>query len=277
MSKDHFVKINGIHYNARYTKILRLDENTSHNINEVNFEKFKLERLYVNYSKITIFSCKTLNYNFIKILDLSHNILNSICPNLYSLVNLNNLALHHNKITELSESIGQLVNLEELYINSNSLTKIPESIGKLTKLTVLYLDDNLITELPEKINNLTKLQTLTLNKNKLTKLPELFSNLTNLRNFYLEDNMLTNLPNSIKKIKCLPLIDDTSYQLDNLDLDCNFLIFVGTFEKCILLDNLPPSLKKVFFFAVNENYIKSVLKKVPFGCKVYCSNKQIDI
>ena len=50
-----------------------------------------------------------------------------------------NLNLHHNDLTELSPEIGQLTNLPHLDLKSNKLESLPSEIGQLNNLTRLEL------------------------------------------------------------------------------------------------------------------------------------------
>ena len=75
-------------------------------------------------------------------------------------------------------------------------------------------------------------------------------------------------------------IDETSYEINNLDIECSIIIFS---ELKINIGNLPVNIKEIWL----NNLIKNPNIKIPFGCKIKryelwaikdysITNKQID-
>jgi Leucine-rich repeat (LRR) protein len=120
---------------------------------------------------------------------------------------------------------------------------------------------NFLTSLPDSVCNLKKLFVLCLFNNQLTVLPESIGEFPNIEEINLRKNYLTSLPKSILKIKDKLIIDDSSYQLDNFDQSCEFLIFKSLVKP---LDNLPYNLKELWFTRLVNNY----QIKLPFGCVI---------
>jgi Leucine-rich repeat (LRR) protein len=176
-------------------------------------------------------------------------------------INMTELSLSRNQLTTLPESIGELVNLTYLNLYHNQLQVIPESIGKLVNLTYLDLSYNQLTALPEPIGNLINLTNLYLHDNQLTLLPESIGKLVNLRHLYLYGNQLTTLPKSILNIKKSLGITKSAYEIDNLSLDSEFLIFSWLDKELI---NLPTGLKEIWIVEQKEN----LNHKLPFGCVI---------
>ena len=161
----------------------------------------------------------------------------------YDVETTRNLYLGHRNLTSLPPEIGNLTNLQILYLHNNSLTTLPAEIGNLTNLQYLYLHNNNLTTLPAKIGNLTKLQLLYLSNNNLTSLPVEILN--------IKDKLV------IDKVA----IDETSYEIDNMDPDAEFIVLSNlTKEIC----NLPITLKEIWL----KEGIDVSLIKVPFGCEI---------
>ena len=138
---------------------------------------------------------------------------------------------------------------------------MPISIGNLINLVQLELCYNQITTLPISIGNLINLQLLTLRNNKINVLPDSIGNLINLRELYLQYNQINILPNEILKIKKALVVDETSYEINNLNMESEILIFI---DLKIELKNLPACLKEIW---INKN-LEVTNIKLPFGCEI---------
>ena len=127
--------------------------------------------------------------------------------------------------------------------------------------TKLDLSNKNLSSIPAEIGNLVNLKKLTLYKNKLSRLPAEIGNLVNLQQLYLYYNKLTSLPIEILNIKKSLIIDETSYEINNLSLDTEILIFSNL---SIELTNLPITLKEIWL----KKGIDDKLIKIPFGCEI---------
>lgn len=147
-------------------------------------------------------------------LDLSHQGLSNLPPEIGTLTSLTHLMLHHNRLTALPPEIGQLTNLTWLDLSGNDLATLVPAIGQLTNLTYLSLRGNQLSSVPPEIGNLCNLTQLNLRRNHLNTLPHEIGKLTSLRQFSLSVNNLKILPEEMA---------DLEQQLDQLSLTKNGL------------------------------------------------------
>jgi Leucine-rich repeat (LRR) protein len=82
------------------------------------------------------------------LLDLSHNLLTGLPPQMGQLSSLETLYLSHNQLTSLPPEIGLLSSLRELQLVHNQLTSLPIEMANLSSLIWLFLNDNCIVYLP---------------------------------------------------------------------------------------------------------------------------------
>ena len=105
------------------------------------------------------------------------------------------------------------------------------------------------------------LQNLDLSYYELQSLTAEIGNLINIHNLDLYYNQLQSLPDEILKIKNILHIDNTSYSIDNLNIDNEILIFSNLTDKLI---NLPINTKEIWL----KSHIKNYDIKLPFDCKI---------
>ena len=109
-------------------------------------------------------------------------------------------------------------------------------------------------------------------------MPAEIGNLINLRQLSLINNKLTSLPVELLNIKNNIIINATSYDINNLDIDCKILLFASL---CSPLENLPSSLTHIWLkkqymnlpsslthIWLKKQYICDVNIKLPFGCEI---------
>jgi hypothetical protein len=176
-------------------------------------------------------------------------------------INLKELNLYNYQLESLPDSIGNLNNLQYLILSNNKLEYLPDSIGNLINLQILSLNNNKLEYLPDSIGNLSNLQILSLNNNKLESVPDSIGNLINLKQLCLFDNKLESLPTSILKIKRALAIGYSSYQINNLNMEAEILIFSRLKDKLI---NLPSSLREIWI----KNGNPDIEHKLPFNCEL---------
>ena len=146
-------------------------------------------------------------------LDLSHNRLKQLPPEVSTLSHLEELNLTGNPIVELFETVGNLPKLRRLSLRRTGVMLLPR-VEHLSRLEALSLADNGLTELPWVLPHLTNLTELDLSHNKLTpELIEILYTLAALRTLNLSYNGLVEYPQSL----CIHLTDDYDlYQWNGL-------------------------------------------------------------
>jgi Leucine-rich repeat (LRR) protein len=228
--------------------------------------KLKLNNLIIITKYIINFhmSVEILNKKYdinLKELNLSFKKLSSLPDSIGNFINLRELNLTWNQLSSLPDSISNLINLQILYLSCNHFSSLPDSIGNLIHLQELYLQENKLSSLPDSIGNLINLRELFLHNNKLENLPDSIGNLINLKALCLFDNNFSSLPTSILKIKQPLKIDDTSYQINNLNMEAKILIFSELKNKLL---NLPISLREIWIKKGNPD----IEHKLPLNCQL---------
>lgn len=138
---------------------------------------------------------------FINVLDLSHNLIESVSKTFFDSLatHIRQIFLSHNRIIQIDNSgFGFLPKLETLNLNDNNISVIRrKTFGELISLQILDLSQNKLTQLSvEQFYNLQKLRHLRLDSNELRALPrDCFKN-TLLEYLDLSDNHLTLFPSS---------------------------------------------------------------------------------
>ena len=179
----------------------------------------------------------------VKKLDLSHNRLSSLPPEIGQLTNLTRLHWSFNNLSSLPSEIGHLANLTSLNLSGNSLSSLPPEIGQLTKLTSLNLSGNRLSSLPPEIGQLTNLTSLNLWRSNLCGLPSEIGQLTKLTSLNFSGNSLNILPPEIGHLTNLTRLDLRHNNLSSLPPEIGqlkklkYLSLSGT-----SLDQLPPRL-----------------------------------
>ncbi|KAG5264520.1 hypothetical protein AALO_G00255150 [Alosa alosa] len=123
------------------------------------------------------------------------NKIESLPPYIFEeLPNLTLLNVNHNKIKVIPPQIKSLVNLEVFSIMDNLLECVPAELGCLVQLTEINLNNNKVSSLPPVLGRLSNLRKLYLARNNLYELPEGISGCKSLRILDVAGNLLTMFP-----------------------------------------------------------------------------------
>ena len=141
------------------------------------------------------------------------------------------------------------------------LTSLPIEIGYLVNLQWLNLSKNVLTILPVEIGNLVNLHILECDTNQIESIPVEIGNLVNLKKLWLSNNKLTSLPIEILNFMDILVISDTSYQINNIPNDTEFIILSELHQN---LENLPLTLKTLYLHK-DIDLTKHTIK-LPYGC-----------
>lgn len=115
-------------------------------------------------------------------LSLAFNNLNGVLPGAVGdLPHLTTLNLIHNQIRGLPPELAELTSLQSLFLSNNNLTSLPPEIGELSNLRELHLSGNPLALLPPEVGALSELRELYLLIDSLWELPPELAVLQNLR------------------------------------------------------------------------------------------------
>lgn len=168
----------------------------------------------------------------LRVLNLSHNCLFEVPPEILSLSHLEDLSLANNKIdsfpggdrsplratlTSLNLSNNQFTavplrllhhSLTHLNLSRNSITSIPAELAHCTQLIELSMGYNHIKEIPAALFTLSQLQKLLLHKNPISGhiSPEI-SHLRSLARLILRSTLIQSLPPQIGQLSKLQELD----------------------------------------------------------------------
>ncbi len=129
----------------------------------------------------------------VKVLDLSHNQLDSLPDWLSELRSLEVIFLSNNRFREVPRVLGSLRSLRMLGMRACRLEHIPRE-ALPSSLIWLTLTDNYLRSLPPEIGSLERLRKVLLAGNQLSDLPESFANLSSLELLRLSANRFERFP-----------------------------------------------------------------------------------
>ena len=109
----------------------------------------------------------------LEFLNIQHNNLVTLPPNITNLTTLTGINLSNNQISnpETLQFLGKLPKLQSLWLTHNDLGDLPQEIGELKSLRFLYLEYNNLSSLPNSVENLEKVNVLHIGHNKFQSLP----------------------------------------------------------------------------------------------------------
>ncbi len=166
-----------------------------------NFENLK--ELYITENILQYLPGSIGNLITLEILNLSNNHLIELPDEIGNLINLKELYLNHNIIQILPESISMLENLENLSIWGNQIRRLPKSMNKMNSIKVLGLSFNQLEEFPYTESGFTNLEILDLSNNKIKFINEKISNLQSLKVLWLNNNPTISIPETILDLHSL--------------------------------------------------------------------------
>lgn len=125
----------------------------------------------------------------------------------HSMLRLN---LSHNNLTELPPEIGSLILLRDLDVSSNRLQKIDPSISACIRLRRLSLSNNELIGIPSELKSCAMLEEIDLANNYLEDIPESLAALPALSELRLDNNNLIQLPTSLSLMPTLSVFTCTN-------------------------------------------------------------------
>lgn len=155
-----------------------------------------LEKIDLSFNMISDISHTTfISLKFLKILSLSHNLLNKI-PNGISLLGLKKLFLSHNKIETLQvDSLKDFTGLETLSLRGNNIAFIEQEVfAHLKNLSELDLAENRLKKLyKDWAQPFKNFKYLNMNSNQVSLTEFLFLKNSSLKNLFLKNNSINRI------------------------------------------------------------------------------------
>uniref|UniRef100_A0A0B7B8B3 Gelsolin-like domain-containing protein n=2 Tax=Arion vulgaris TaxID=1028688 RepID=A0A0B7B8B3_9EUPU len=226
----------------------------------------ELHSLNFRYNKLTDAGVpsKIFTGSDLSIVDLSHNTLTEVPPELENAKSVLVLNLSHNQIEMIPNQL--FINLTDLVfvdLSNNNLETLPPQMRRLTSLQTLILDNNpLIHAQLRQLPVLTALQTLRMKNTQRTpnNFPTGLDTLTNLQDVDLSYNTLNRIPEALYKVKSLKRLNMSNNEVTELSV----LIDVWT-----KLETLNLSRNKL-------KALPSTLHKLSSLKKLYLNGNQLD-
>lgn len=149
-----------------------------------------IRRLNLSFNRELIFTIKKLEISLLdpdlfdqltnlRVLDISSNAIAKL-PNELFQISLEGINLSHNPLYSLNPNLFMLKNLTILSIGHCQLSSLPDDLSSLALLRTLIACSNQLDQIPENIGDMKSLQSLDLNHNMISHLPESFGNLESL-------------------------------------------------------------------------------------------------
>jgi len=212
-------------------------------------------------------------------LNLSHLAAPRVSGRIYDLEeSLTALDLSHNKLTRISPDMGELRRLVTLNISHNRISKLPAELDDLQSLQILDMSHNKLIEYPATLYKL-KLSEWDVSYNKLTEIPVSVGDLDllketkewevglgllakTLKTYRCGGNKLSKFPAQLERCSLIQEIDIHRNQIDSLPDDCKHLVHL---EKLLVSSNEFTSLpdfindfKKLKVLDVSNNLIATL-------------------
>lgn len=211
----------------------------------------------------------------VKKLNLSHQKLGRLSPNIALLYNLEELTLFSCNLYELPPQIGQLPKLKKLILSKNHLKTLPPEIANLTQLEDISLAYNDFEETPAVLGELDSLRRLVLSNNNIGLFSPNLLNLKKLKYLHLQQNELYNLPENINELESLRRVYLGRNNL--ITLPESFFTIPGLIEVDLVYAGMGLFIPETFCEAENLEYFYIDPKSVVPGCVVVPANRQLKV
>ncbi|XP_068942680.1 leucine-rich repeat-containing protein 69 [Petaurus breviceps papuanus] len=163
---------------------------------------FKLKKLNLGNNKLEEVPEELMYLKNLEILHLFRNLIKSFSPKSFDgLENLNILNMNHNKLKTIPPEINRLQNLKCLSLNNNEITDIPKELCSLAYLSEIQLNYNRLVSIPEEFITLNNLRRLSLARNLMVVFPMVLCSMSNLEMLDIAGNFIQVLPRKIRRMR----------------------------------------------------------------------------
>ena len=221
-----FLNLSNFHFNEWPREITDFNDTTFEGGR--HWEEFDLVKIDLSHNNITFIDPNISNLRGLTVFKMIHNKVDEIPDEFFLLEAMKILDFSFNIITKIPERMCSCINLTEINFSGNKIKKLPINLSSLRNLELLIISENCLEILPSDVGGLYKLQKLDVSGNQIRTLPFQFEN--------LKLNFINLAKNNIKEI--VPDCFFNQPELSYLDLRQNALEEFFEFPKSAKLETM---------------------------------------
>lgn len=233
----------------------------------------KLEVLNLSHNRIAHLAAFDENHQYsirkhLKHLDMSHNEVMELGPQLGLFYRLSTFDASHNRITVIHDSISSLLYLTSLNLSNNLLSSLPYGLRTCSALTHINVSYNRFESFPTILNSLTSLSELDISHNLIATISEdSFQKFPALQWLNLSSNLLSIIPASISVLERIQILDISFNRIQSISDSISMLMALNELSlagnQIVLLPESLCSLTSLKTLDIQRNFVTSLPLSFP--------------